>query len=88
MAGVQDLSGYALLFVVTGVLIAIGIYVVSSIQTQLGASSTATMNYSFSNATTGMATLASWLPIIAIVVAAAVVLSLVISAFTGGGRRG
>jgi uncharacterized membrane protein len=59
MAQVGELTGYALLFVVTGVLIAVGLYVLSSMQTQLGAGTA----QAFGNATNALGTLAGWLPI-------------------------
>lgn len=58
-----DLSGIALLFVLTGVTLGIGAYVNSEITTTAGWASTSTEYLAVANATSGIATLSQWLPI-------------------------
>jgi hypothetical protein len=95
--GLNELVTVVLAFLLIGVVGAIGLYITNSINITAGFSypngSTAVGGYALSfyavtNATTGMATLLSWLPIIAIIVAAGVVISVLVSAFVFKGREG
>lgn len=79
--GVGDLTALALLFVVAGVMLAMGNYILSSIGNQLPANSTAVS--AIGNATSGINTFASWLPILAVVIISAIVIGILISAFMG-----
>ena len=71
----QDLAGIAIIFVVVAIVVSIGADVLSNIR------GTASLNDTKWNATTyglqGLEELASWLPTIAIVVVAAVVIGII-----------
>lgn len=61
-------------------------YIVAKIQTTAGWSTTSTEYLAVANATEGISKLAQWLPIIAIVIAAGVVIATLVGAFAF--RRG
>ena len=82
----SQLTTVALLFVLVGVTLGIGAYVNSQIQTTAGWASTTTEYLAVSNATSGISKLSQWLPIIAIVIAAGVVIATLVGAFAF--RRG
>ena len=81
-----QLTTVALLFVLVGVTLGIGAYVNSQIQSTAGWASTTTEYLAVSNATSGISKLSQWLPIIAIVIAAGVVIATLVGAFAF--RRG
>jgi len=76
-----ELTGVALLFVLFGVTLGIGAYVNSQIQTTAGWGTTTTEYLAVNNATAGISRLSQWLPIIAIVIAAGVVISVLVTSF-------
>jgi len=82
----SQLSSVAMLFVLTGVTLGIGAYVLSSIQTTAGWATTSDEYIAVENATDAIATLADWLPLIGLVIAAGVVIGVLVMAFSG--RRG
>jgi len=82
----SQLSTVALLFVLVGVTLGIGAYVNSQIQSTAGWGTTTTEYLAVSNATEGISKLSQWLPIIAIVIAAGVVIATLVGAFAF--RRG
>ena len=82
----SGLTTVAILFVLVGVTLGIGAYVNSQIQSTAGWGSTTTEYLAVSNATSGIAKLSQWLPIIAIVIAAGVVIAVLVGAFSF--RRG
>ena len=82
----SQLSSVALLFVLIGVTLGIGAYILSQISTTAGWAVTSTEYAAVSNATTGIANIAEWLPIIGLVIAAGVVIGVLVMAFSG--RRG
>lgn len=81
-----QLSSVALLFVLTGITLGIGAYINGEVQTTAGWATTDTAYIAVANATEGIATLAQWLPIIAVVIAAGVVIGVLVMAFSS--RRG
>ena len=77
----SQLSTVALLFVLVGVTLGIGAYVNSQIQTTAGWGTTSVEYLAVANATEGISKLSQWLPIIAIVIAAGVVIAVLVGAF-------
>ena len=77
-AALDEYLGGAIMFVVIGVAVSIGAYITSQVQTQIG--TTAGVNSTAYNAAgfavSGMSTFASWLPILAIVIVAVVIIML------------
>lgn len=80
-----DLVRYGLLFVLIGIILGIGAYVNSQVQTTAGWATSSTEYQAVANATLGIANLSSWLPIIAVIIAAAIIIGLLVRAFTVGG---
>lgn len=81
-----QLTSVGLLFVLLGITLGIGAYVNSQVQTTAGWGTTTVEYLAVANATDGISKLAQWLPIIAIVIAAGVVIATLVSAFAF--RRG
>jgi hypothetical protein len=81
-----DLPNLALLFVVGGIILGIGAYVLSQVQTTAGWAATTTEYLAVSNATSGIANLSNWYPIIGVVLAASVVIAVIVGAFVVRGR--
>jgi hypothetical protein len=63
------------------------VYINTSIQTTAGWGATSAQYLAVQNATAGISQIASWLPIIAIVIAAGVVITVLVSSFQFG-RQG
>ena len=82
----SQLTTVGLLFVLLGVTLGIGAYINSQITTTAGWAATTTQALIVANATSGISQIAQWLPIIAIVVAAGVVIATLVGAFAF--RRG
>lgn len=82
----SQLSTVVLLFVLVGITGGIGAYVNSQIQTTAGWGTTTVEYLAVANATEGISKLMQWLPIIAIVIAAGVVIATLVGAFAF--RRG
>ena len=82
---VGDILPLSITFVVLGVVLAMGAYILAQVQEQLPANSAALT--ATANATKGITTFAGWLPILAIVVIAAVVIGVILSSFLAGHRR-
>ena len=79
-----DLQGIVLVLVVIGVLFGAGLYVLAEFEDKIN--SDATHNESVAgtqNATLALTDLAAWLPIIVVVIAAALVIGIVIRSFSG-----
>jgi len=76
-----QLTSVGLLFVLLGITLGIGAYVNSQVQSTAGWGTTTVEYLAVANATEGISKLAQWLPIIAIVIAAGVVISTLVSAF-------
>lgn len=71
-----------LLIVLIGIILGIGIYVLTEVESQISGGSTA-----INTTATGLGGLADWIAVIVVVIAAAIVLGVVISSF-GSGSRG
>jgi len=84
-----QLAGFAMTFVVVGLLLTFGALIVSEIQVEVVA--TAGDDSHAGNATNetldALDELASWLPLIAIVLAAVIIISLLIRGFSGAAGR-
>lgn len=86
--GLQDLSTVGTVLVVTGIVLGIGAYINSQIQTTAGWGTTSVQYLAVSNATDAISKLAQWLPIIAIVFAAGIILGVLALAFMPRGGVG
>jgi len=80
-----DIAPVAIILVVSGIALGAGAMILAQMQSQVTAGSVAA--YALANATSGIATLASWLPTIALVIAAAVIIGIVFGSFILG-RKG
>jgi len=83
---INRLQGYAIAFVVIGVVLTVGLRVLSGVNEQINDS---TASEGAQQAMQGLVTFTNWLPIIALVVVSAIIIGLV-SMFRGGnnGSRG
>jgi len=82
-----DLQGIVLVLVVVGVLFGAGLYVLTEFETKINNADNnlnGTAYAAVGNVSEGMTDLAGWIPIIVIVVAAAVVIGIVIRSFAQG----
>lgn len=86
MVRLQDLAPIAVSFVVVGIVLGIGANILSEVETSLTAGSDAAL--AVDNATAGIAELASWLPTIALIIAAAVIIGILFFAFSKLAGRG
>jgi type II secretory pathway component PulF len=82
---VGDILPLTITFVVLGVVLAMGAYILAQVQNQLPTNSATTA--AIENATKGITTFASWLPILAIIVIAAVVIGVILSSFLAPRRE-
>jgi len=82
MVSVHELSPLVIILVVTAIALGLGGSIIASIQTGQTVNSSS-WNAS-SNGLNGIQTMASWLPTIAIIVAAAVVIGILSMMFIGG----
>jgi len=77
----QDMSAYALAFAVVAIVLGVGATILTQVQ------STQTSGTTAYNATgyglTGTSTMSQWLPIIAVIIAAAIVIGIIVTAFRG-----
>ena len=80
----NQMTSVGLMFVLLGVVLSIGAYITTSVQTSVGGASTFAGG-AIGNATSGILSLSTWLPLIAIVLAAGVVISVLVGAFKFGG---
>jgi hypothetical protein len=85
---IHDLVGIGLAFVIIGVTLGIGAYINSSIITAANFNATAESSTwrsaaAINNATAGLSTLASWLPIIGVIIAAAIIIGVLVHGFMG-----
>ena len=84
----NDLIGAGIVLVVAGVMFGIGAYINTQIQSVAGWGTTTTAYLAVSNATAALATLSSWLQIIAVVLAASIVIGILVRSFMGRGQEG
>lgn len=85
MVRFQDIGGVVLVFIILGISLGIGAEILGDVQSDVTAGTTAYR--AIGNATEGLEELASWNPTIALVIAAAIIISLIFGAFMvkGGG---
>lgn len=83
MVTVNQLPALGMMFVVLGVTLGVGIYTISQVGVTGGFTQAADRysNNSLDNATKGLQKIANWLPIIAIVLAAGIVIATLVGAF-------
>jgi len=79
--GLADMPRVGLIFVLVGVTLGLGAYINAQIQSTAGWETTSTEYLAVSNATAGIGQLSSWLPIIAVVIAAGIVIGVLVAAF-------
>ena len=80
-----DMMTVGVLFVVTGIMLGMGSKILYNIQSSVGNGTTA--YYAVGNATESIGTLSSWLPTVAIIVAAAIIIGVLFSSFFGFRRE-
>ena len=79
------MASFGLAFVLIGVVLGMGAYINDQLITTAGWTVGESGYGAVNNATTGIVSLSGWLPIIAVVAAAGIVLAILVSAFS---RRG
>ncbi|MEM3416248.1 MAG: hypothetical protein QW719_02845 [Candidatus Micrarchaeaceae archaeon] len=84
--GLGDLEGIAIIFVVLAVVLAVGAYILSTIGTTANFPANSVSATTLSNGQTALNTFATWLPILAIVIVAAIVIYILIGVFHGRGQ--
>ena len=80
----QKLASYALIFVVVGLVLGFGALIMSETQDQIDTVTGTTTSYAHNitqNTMSGMDTMGSWQPILAIVIVAGIVISLLLGSF-------
>ena len=77
-----DLQGIVLILVVTAVVFGAGLYALVQFQNNIGANTTS-QYLAVANATKAIGDLATWLPIIVVVIAAALIIGIVVRSFSG-----
>jgi len=81
-----DLQAIVLTLVIVGVLFGVGMYTTAQFTTQINASQAdGVAVIAIRNATRGLADLATWVPLIAVVIAAALIIGIVVRSFQGAG---
>lgn len=86
--GLGDLSTIGIIFVVLAVVLAIGAYILLSIGNTGLFPANSVANTTLGQGQTAIKTFATWLPILAVVVVAGVVIYILVNMFHGGGNRG
>lgn len=84
--GLSDLSTIGIIFVVLAVVLSIGAYILLSIGNTGLFPTNSVANTTLSQGQTALKTFATWLPILAVVVVAGVVIYILVSMFHGGTR--
>ncbi len=79
------MGGIAILFIVTGLVLGLGVYVNTSIEDQFYQNVDNYSSLIANNTTAGISALAQWLPIIAVVLASGVVIGTLVLAFSTRG---
>ena len=78
-----DLQSIILILVTLAVVIGAGVYALTQFQSQIGAATTA-QTMAANNVTKGITDLATWIPIIAVIIAAALIIGIVVRSFNSG----
>jgi len=81
--GLGDLYPAVLMIVLIGIVLGIGLYVLSEVESNVGGGTAST---AINTTITGLGGLSSWIAIIVVVIAAAIILGVVISSFGNNGR--
>lgn len=81
----MELASVGLMFVLLGVVLSIGAYINGQITTAGGFAAGTASRWAVDNATAGISSLAGWLPIIAVVIAAGAVIGILVASFKFGG---
>ena len=76
----KDLATVAIIFVVAGIALGIGADVLQSVQNKV---TTGAPSRAVANTSAGMEELASWLPTIGLVIAAALIITIIFASFGG-----
>lgn len=84
---IANLSGYAVAFVVAAVMISIGSVIIANLADSSAIESGSTAENVTNAAQDGFQTFGDFMPIIAIVAAAAIVIGLLLTRFMGAGNR-
>ena len=82
--GIGDLTTIGIVFVVLTVILAVGAYILSTINTTAGFAAGSVASNTLANGQTALGTFASWLPILAIVIVAGVIIYILVNVFRGG----
>jgi len=81
MVRFQQIAAIALVFVIAGIALGIGSQVLSDIKADV---TDATAQHAIENASLGLLELAGWMPTIGLVIAAAIIIGVIFSAFAPG----
>lgn len=79
--GLNQLPSVAIIFVLAATVIAVGAYVLTQIDTTAGFANGSVAANATIAGQTALGTLATWLPVIAVVIAAVILISLLVNAF-------
>lgn len=85
--GVGDLTTIGIVFVVLAVVLSIGAYILTSVNTAAGFAANSVSANVVTQGTSALNTFATWLPILAVVIVAGIVIYILVNVFSGG-RRG
>lgn len=81
--GLNDMYGAVLMIVLVGIILGIGLYVLAQVEPNIGGGQAST---SINATITGLGGFATWIAVIVVVIAAAIVLGIVLSSFAPGRR--
>ena len=86
---IGNLPGFAISSLVFSIVVVVAFLIIGSFQTTLTKNGEATtaVNTSIGNVSSAFSTIASYLPLIALVVVAGIIISVVVLSFAFGGRR-
>jgi hypothetical protein len=85
--GIGDLSTIGVIFVVLAVVLAIGAYILTTINTTANFAANSASANAVTYGTSSLSTFAQWLPILAIVIVAGIIIYILMNVFHGGGGR-
>ncbi len=86
---IMGLSGFAIALLVVGIVVVVAFLITGSFQTTLTTNheATAAVNTSLTNVNSAFSTIASYLPLIALVVVAGIIITVVVLSFRFGGEK-
>lgn len=82
--GLGDLTTIGIIFVVLAVVLAIGAYILTSVNTAAGFTANSVSSNTLTNGEVALNTFATWLPILAVVIVAGIVIYILVNVFHGG----